>query len=222
MVTLTEALHPGAFIISEGPHNHDRDAVSFAQSQTIVTGQVLGRRIQAAAAPTSSAAADASNTGNGTFTLDATAPVAQAAKDGNYRVVCILAGASAEFEVVDPSGAEIGRVAVGATFNNQIKFVVAAGGTNFAAGDAFTVTVGIADSNYEYAALNESATDGTQSVAGIAFAPITTTSANVVGAAITRGPMDVRASNLTWPSGASAAQIAEGLRSLERLGIVAR
>jgi hypothetical protein len=225
MTTLTETVHPGAFIIAEAPHEHCRDSITVATSQTIVVGAALGRRVASAAlaSATSSAAADAGNTGNGTFTLDATTPVAQGAKDGNYRIVNeLVATNSGEFVVYDPSGILLGRVAVGATFNNQIKFVIADGASDFTIGDAFTVTVGIADTSYEYTALNLSATDGTQNVAGLAVYPVTTTSATAKIAGLVRGPADVRSSDLTWPSGATAAQIAEGLRALERLGIVAR
>lgn len=223
---LTESLHPGAFIIAEAPHMHCRDAISIPASQTVVAGQVLGRRIVAAAlaAVTSAVAADAGNTGNGVFTLDGAAPVAQGAKDGNYRAVCVAVAAnSGTFAVFDPSGVEIGRVVVGATFNNQIKFVIADGATDFVVGDAFTVTVGAADTQYEYLPLNLTAVDGTQNVAGIAVQGITTSDAasgSIAG--LVRGPADVRGVNLTWPAGITAAQKAEGLRELERLGIVVR
>ena len=53
----------------------------------------------------------------------------------------LCAANSGEFVVYDPDGIEIGRVAVAATFNNQIKFVIADGSNDFAIGDAFSVTV---------------------------------------------------------------------------------
>jgi hypothetical protein len=67
------------------------------------------------ASTTSSAAADAGNTGNGTITMDVTTPVLAGAKNGVYRAVNDLVAAnSGEFVVYDPDGIEIGRVAVGA------------------------------------------------------------------------------------------------------------
>ena len=115
---------------------------------------------------TSSAAADGSNTGNGVITLDATAPVAPSAKNGVYRVVNeLVATNSGEFVVYDPDGIEIGRVAVAATFSNQVKFVVADGSTDFAIGDAFSITVGIEETDYQIAAYNPAGTDGSQRVA---------------------------------------------------------
>lgn len=222
MTTLTEARHPGTFIIGEEEDHHTRDNILVALSQTLLVGQVLGRR-GVIAGVTSSAAADAGNTGNGVFTIDATAPVAASAIDGVYRVVCIAAATnSGTFEVVDPNGVEIGRVVVGATFNNQIKFVVADGSTDFVVGDAFSVTVGVELSDFEYAALDFTATDGLQNAAAIAVYPITT-GGSVKGhvAGLTRGPAQVRGTDLTWPTG-TAAQIAEGVRQLERRGIIVR
>src|SRR5690242_17245037 len=113
MTLLTETIHPGAFIVSEseGPY-HTREAVVIALSQTIIPGTVLARNAVAANV-TSAAAAGAANTGNGVITLDATTPVLDGAKDGNYRAVCIAVAANGgEFEVFDPNGVSIGRVAV--------------------------------------------------------------------------------------------------------------
>ncbi len=221
---LTEARHPGSFIVSEEDNFHCRDQVTAALSQTIVVGQVLGSRAVVAGA-TSSAAADASNTGNGTITLDGTAPVAASAQNGDYRVVCVAVAANGgEFAVNDPNGVEIGRVAVGATFNNQIKFVIADGATDFAAGDAFTVSVGIeTEGDREYGALDVAATDGFENAAGIAMYAVTTDGTNTADfTAFVRGPAQVRASDLTWPDGITAVQQAKATEQLLALGIVLR
>jgi hypothetical protein len=221
--TLTEALHPGTFIIAEEEMNHCRDAVQIALSQTLVTGQVLGRTALITGV-TSSAAADAGNTGNGTITLDVTAPVAAGAKNGIYRVVNNLVAAnSGEFEVFDPDGVEIGRVLVGATFNNQIKFVVADGATDFAIGDAFSVTVGIERSDFDYLALDLTAVTGAQNPAGILVGGITTDgTTKKKAAALVRGPAQVMGASLTWPAGITAAQKADQIVKLEALGIIIR
>lgn len=224
MTTLTEPLHPGAFIVSEseGPY-HTREAVVIALSQTILVGMLLGRA-NVAANVTSSAAADAGNSGNGVFTIDGTAPVGAGAKNGKYRVVNDLVAANGgEFQVFDPSGQEIGRVAVGATFNNQIKFAIADGSNDFAIGDAFTVTVGIEDTDYQYEALDLTKAGDEAKVAGIAvYGVVTDGSTTQKITALVRGPAEVRASDLTFPSGATGAQIAECTRQLESLGIVCR
>jgi hypothetical protein len=224
MTTLTETIHPGAFIVSEseGPY-HTREAVVISISQTILPGTVLGRDAVAANV-TSSAAADAGNSGNGVFTLDVTTPVLDGAKNGKYRIVNDLVAANGgEFQVFDPSGAEIGRVAVGATFANQIKFAIADGSNDFAIGDAFTVTVGIEQSDYQYGALDLTKAGDWANVAGIAVYGVTTDGSNTAKiSAIVRGPCEVRAADLTWPGGITDPQKAEGIRQLEKLGIICR
>lgn len=223
MTTLTEVLHPGGFIVSEAADFHCREEVVVAVSQTALVGSILGKTTVVAGA-TSSVAADAGNSGNGVFTIDGTAPVAAGAKDGVYRVVNDLVAANGgEFQVFDPDGIEIGRVAVAATFNNQIKFSIADGSNDFAVGDAFSVTVGIEyDADEQYALYDPTSTVGLQRVAGIAVYPVTTSgSVTQKIAAMVRGPAQVRNSDLNW-NGLTSTQIAEGLDQLKRLGIVSR
>lgn len=223
-ITLNEALHPGAFIVSEskGPY-HTREAVVIALSQTILVGQLLGRA-NVAADVTSSAAAAAGNTGTGVFTIDATTPVLAGAKNGVYRVVCdAVAANGGEFEVFDPKGISIGRVAVGATFATEIKFAIADGGTDFTVGDAFNVTVGIEDADYQYEVLDLTKAGDEGKVAGIAvYGVVTDGSTTQKITAMVRGPAEVRLSDLTFPSGATSAQQADLIRQLEALGIVCR
>jgi hypothetical protein len=222
MQTFNEARHSGEFIISELDGHGSRDNVLIAVSQTIVPGAILGAA-DVVADVTSSAAADAGNTGNGVFTLDAVAPVGAGAQDGKYRVICIAVAANGgEFIVNDPQGVEIGKVAVGATFNNQIKFVIADGATDFVAGDAFTVTVGVDIAGQQFSALNPAANDGTQNAAAIAIYAATTDNATTVQiAAITR-MSEVNAQTLTWPNGITAQQKAEAIVQLRKKGISVR
>jgi len=92
--------------------------------------------------PGTAAAPVAAGTGNGAMTLDATTPVLAGAKNGNYVVTCIAAAADGgTFRVEDPDGFVLGDVAVGATFADDIKFVIADGSADFIVGDKFTVTV---------------------------------------------------------------------------------
>lgn len=49
------------------------------------------------------------------------------------------------FAVEDPDGTVIGQVLVGATFDDDIKFVIADVGTDFALGDGFDITVAAVD-----------------------------------------------------------------------------
>lgn len=221
-IVQTESRHPGAFMVSEANSRRARDTFVVALNQTIVAGQVCGKTAVIAGA-TSSVAADASNTGNGVFTLDVTAPVGAGAKDGIYRVVNDLVAAnSGEFIVTDPDGIEIGRVAVGATFNNQIKFVIADGATDFAIGDAFSVTVGLEETDYQMVALNLAAADGSQRIAGISWDNVTTDASNLQSGVFITRAAEVRGVDLVWPVGITATQLAEGLRALEKLGIIVR
>jgi hypothetical protein len=221
-IVQTESKHPGSFMVSEADGRLSRDKFTVALSQTLVPGQVIGKTAVIGSV-TSSVAADAGNTGNGIFTIDGTTPVLAGAKNGIYRVINMLVSTnSGEFVVFDPKGKEIGRVAVGATFSNEIKFAIADGSTDFAIGDAFSVTVGIEETDYQVEALNVSGTDGSQRAAGISWGSYVTDGSNTVkGTFITRNA-EVRASDLTWPAGITAVQQADYIRQLEDLGIVLR
>jgi len=81
-------------------------------------------------------------TGNGAMTLDATTPVLAGAKTGSYVATCVTAATNGgTFRVEDPDGYVLGDVAVGATFADDIKFVIADGSTDFIVGDKFTIAV---------------------------------------------------------------------------------
>lgn len=223
MTTLTETLHAGCYVVSEADGFYSRDQVVVALSQTLVAGQVIGKT-DVVAGVTSSCAADAGNTGDGVFTIDGTAPVGAGAKNGVYRAVCIAVAADGgEFAVFDPAGVEIGRVAVGATFNNQIKFVIADGATDFAAGDAFSITVGVEAADQQVKALDTTATDGSQRVGGIMYDAVTTDGSNTKIATITARNAEVRGVDLTWPASSfTAAQKAAAIVDLAKLGIIVR
>jgi hypothetical protein len=220
---LTEGLHAGAFIVSEDEGWFSRDQVTVALSQTLNAGHVIGK-IGTPASETSSVTADAGNTGNGVFTLDVTNPVAASAINGTYRVVCIAAATnSGTFEVVDPNGVEIGRVVVAATFNNQIKFVIADGATDFVVGDAFSVLVGReTGTDEQIKEWNPANTDGSQVVRGILVWPITTDGSNTKTAAIIARHAEVRLTDLTFGGSPTAAQKADAIEQLRKIGIICR
>lgn len=189
-----------------------------------MTAQVLGRA-PVAANVTSSVAIDAGNTGNGVFTIDATTPVLSDAKNGVYRVVCIEPVTNlGTFAVIDPKGVEIGRAIVGATFSNQIKFAIADGATDFVAGDAFSVTVGIEDpTDYDYKAFDTTATDGCQRAAAVLFDAVVTDGSTRKRGVVMRRSCELRASDLVWPSSnLTAAQKAQAIQDLNDLGIILR
>lgn len=220
MVTLTETIHAGAFIVSEGDGWFSRDQVTVALSQTLLAGTPVYKS-GVIANETSSVTADAGNTGNGTFTLDVTTPVLAAGQNGAYRIVCIAVAAnSGTFEVFDPKGALVGRVAVAATFNNQIKFVIADGATDFAAGDAFTVLVG-RESN-----IDETVTalpnDGSQRCDGLMVYPVTTDGSNTKKGSLLCRTAEVRLADIQWPASINAANKAKAVEELRQLLIIGR
>ena len=140
MATLTEARHSAEFIMSEAGGKRSRENITVASGAgKLAAGQLITRTGGGSA---SSAAKSGGNTGNGAMTLDSTTPVLDGAQPGVYTVRCITATTnSGSFRVEDPSGVVLGDVAVGATFADQIKFVLADGGTDFIVGDGFDVTV---------------------------------------------------------------------------------
>jgi hypothetical protein len=223
MTVLTETSHAGAHVVSEANGIRSRDQVTVALSQTLVAGHVVGK-IGVPAGETSSAAADAGNTGNGTLTLDVTAPVAAGAQNGVYRPVCIaVATNSGTFAVFDPQGVEIGRVVVGATFNNQIKFVIADGATDFVVGDAFSITVGReSGTDEQWKEYDPAATDGAQVAAGVLFDAITTDGASTKQGVVHSRACEIRASDITWKSGISAVNKAAGIEQLRAAGVILR
>src|SRR6266478_2943099 len=122
------------------------------------------------------------------------------------------------------AGQVVGKigVAVAATFNSQIKFVIADGSNDFAIGDAFSVTVGIEETDYQIAAYNPAGADGTQRVAGILWEGVTTDGANLGAGVVIARAAEVRGVDLTWPAGITAVQKADAIRQLEKLGIIVR
>jgi hypothetical protein len=220
-IVQTESRHAGGFMVSEAEGRRSRDKAIVALSQTLVAGQVIAKTAVIANV-TSSATADASNTGTGAITLDVTTPVAAGAKNGTYRAINNLVAAnSGEFEVFDPDGFYLGRVLVGATFNNQIKFVIA-DATDFAIGDAFSIIVGIEQSDYQVLAFAPAGTDGSQRPAGIIWDNITTDGSNLGACVLISRDAEVRGVDIVWPAGITAIQKADAIRQLEKLRIILR
>lgn len=111
-------------------------------------------------------------TGNGTLTMDAATPVLTGAKNGTYVVTCITAALNGgTFRVEDPDGYVLGDVDVGATFADDIKFVIADGSTDFTVGAKFTIAV--------TTGAGRIALDGTNGNAKVVWE--TTTLANAIG-----------------------------------------
>lgn len=149
----------------------------------LAIGTVLGK-IKLGAS--SSAAKSGGNTGNGTLTLDATTPILANAQTGIYQVRCIATATDGgTFRVTGPKGNVLGDVAVGATFGNQIKFAIADGSTDFAAGDGFDIT--IAQGSGKYRAYDDDNVDGSQDAALILADAVDATSADQKATAYATG-----------------------------------
>lgn len=208
---LQEAWHNGGFIVSEANGHTSRDTVTLTGGVQVLGGTVLGQQTTGA---TAAAAALGTNTGNGTF---GAITVAAPAQPGAYTVEFDDA---THYIVSDPNGTEIGHGTTGAAFAaGGLGFTITAGGTAFAPGDSFTVTV--AAGSGKFAPLNMSAADGTANAAGILFGARDVTAADKSAVAMVR-LCEVNASELIWPAGATAPQIAAATLQLKALGVIAR
>lgn len=184
-------------------------------SGKIITGTVLGAILLGTA---ESAAKAGGNTGAGTLTLDVTTPVLANAKVGVYTVRCIAEAANGgTFRVEDPDGAVIGDVAVGDTFADGVKFVIADSGEDFDVGDGFDITVD--EGSEKYVPLDVDALDGSQKAAAVLINGCDATSADVETAILT-GKAQIVPNQMVWPDGITAGEKAAALAQLAALDIV--
>jgi hypothetical protein len=221
MTTLTETAHAGEFICGSGGERA-REQITVGSGANLVAGTVLGRTITAATVA-SAVKASGANTGNGTCTVDVTAPAQPRAKIGVYTVRCIAAATNnGTFRLEDPDGIVLGDFVMSGgalTISEQIKFALADGSTDFAVGDGFDITVSAI--TYQYKQLAPAATDGTQIAAGILYSGADAASAAKRSVAVVRDEQ-VNGNFLTWPSGISAANKAIATRQLAEQGIIIR
>jgi hypothetical protein len=124
-------------------------SITLLSGSNLLRGAVLGKISVGAAA---SAAKAGGNTGNGTLTMDATTPVKAGAKVGVYAVrFTVAATNNGSFVVRDPDGFVIGTVVMAAgagAFDDDLKFAIADGATDFAVGDGFDITVAAGSGKY--------------------------------------------------------------------------
>ncbi len=217
MASLTEGQHPGEFILSESPGSRSREAVTVLSGQNLKAGHVVGSRL---VAPTiAAAAADAGNAGDGAFGAPALA-TNLGAQRGNYRVVIVEPAANAgTFQVFDPDGRLVGVGVVAVEFDNQIKFTIADGATDFVSGDNWTIAV--TAGTVKVKEYDPTDADGGQRVYGVLYDNVDASASDLDGVAVARDA-EVRSDDLQWFSGASAAQKAIATNELADLGIIAR
>lgn len=201
--------------------NYCRETVTLKAGTSYSLGAVLGKIAVGAA---TSAVKAGGNTGDGTLTLDATTPVLDGGKLGVYTVRCIEAAADGgTFEVQDPDGFVLGTVAVGATFADDIKFVIADGDTDFIVGDGFDVTIGASADSGKYRLSPATGVDGSETAVAVLLQAVDATAADVTGLVAARGPVIVSEAALAFDASVDdAAKEAAKKAQLAAAGIVVR
>jgi len=224
MTILTERIYGGEFLISEAPRTRSRESIVVAISQTLKAGSVLGQKALGAvtvAAPVAAGGGVAfANTGNGTFAATPTADAGAPA--GPYRLVIIEPAANlGTFALYKPDGSLDGQGVVGTAYNGTLNFTLNDGGTDFIAGDGFSIGVSYAVGSLQYVSVNPAATDGSQVAAGILWDAITTD-----GVSTKKGMAIVRDSEVDGAlldfAALSSPQITQAKLELAALGIVIR
>lgn len=74
----------------------------------------------------------------------------------------------------------------------------------------------------KYTGLAPTASNGSQTAAGILWADVDASDADALGVVILRGPAIVNRHEIVWPDGATEAQIATATTALAGLGIILR
>lgn len=213
-----ERQHWSGFILDEMPLSYCRAEITIAPLQDIVAGTVLGKRT---AGTTTVDAATFEGDGDGTLTL-ADPAYGAGVMEGDYTITCTTESAGGGgFTLKAPNGAEDDTIVVGTPYDGVIKFTIAAGSADFVEDDVFTVHVNhVTGADGEYLPYDPNATDGAETVAGVAIY-----SANTLGgvtkniAALVRGPSTVTINQLIWFEGATEVEIAAGVAALMAIGI---
>lgn len=219
MSVLTESKRLGDWLKWEQENQYSRDIVTVlagsGADRVLAGGMVLGRVTKGTAA----GAAVAGNTGNGTITANPT--VGQTAKPGVYQVICIEPAANGgKFSVEDPDGILIGIATVGVQFATHLTFTIADGAVDFAAGDAFTITVAAGSGKVKQ--IDFAATDGSDAPCGILTEDTTAPDgADRSAVAVVRNAI-VSDNGITWPAGATTDQKNAAIAQLKALGILVR
>lgn len=186
-------------------------------------GMVLGKITRGSA---TSAATSGGNTGNGTLTVDGTTPVKAGAKTGVYTVRFIAAATNnGTFRVTDPDGFVLGDVVMAGgsgAFDNDIKFAIADGATDFVVGDGFDVTVAVG--SLKYVPHDPTKNDGREIACAVALQPVDASAADVTDVVIlARGPAEVSNLGLKWHSSVNSNNLkSAAMAQLAAVGIITR
>lgn len=214
MPVFNEPIRPCESLVSEAPGERSREAITVGAT-AITACMVLGATFGAATA----AAKAGGNTGNGTFTIDATTPTLAGAKPGVYRLRCIAAAANGgTFRLEDPDGIVLGdtvMAAGSATVSEHIRGALADGSSDFIVGDGFDITV---PATLTYGPLNLAATTGLSVASAISYGNY---AASGRGVAFVRD-CEHNADIVVWPAGITSDQRALATRQLAAQGIILR
>lgn len=219
MSVITESKRLGDWLKWEQENQYSRDIVTVlagsGSDRVLTSGMVLGR----ATTGTATSAAVAGNTGNGTITANPT--VGQGAKAGVYQLVCVEPAANGgKFSVENPDGVLIGVATVGVQFTTHLTFTIADGGTDFVAGDAFTITVAAGTGKVKQ--IDFAAADGSDVAYGLLTEDTTAPNgADRSAVAVVRNAI-VSDNGITWPAGATTDQKNAAIAQLKSLGILVR
>jgi hypothetical protein len=179
--------------------------VTLLSGQNVAAGTLLGRGVVTATL----AAATFVGTGTGTLT-PANPAFSTAAKQGNYKIVCVEPGADVgTFQVFRPDGTLAGVAVTGVAFTGEIKFTIADGGTDFIVGDTFTVAVTVTVAKYLKSLA--AATDSSEEPDCIAVHACDATTGDKECLVYTRGDFDV--TGITFGTGHTQASTEAVLRA---------
>lgn len=207
----------GDWLLQESEAFHSRGVGKIASGVGIVrTGMALGRVLVGAA----SAVAFAGNAGNGTMSA---ITVGAGAIAGVYKLYIVEPASNAgKFVVEDPTGkvVDIGTVAVPFSAGG-LGFTLADGGTDFAAGDGFDITV--AAGSQKLKPWTPDGTDGTQILAAFLIADkVDATVADVDAAILVRDAL-VDPQGLGWSAAVTTQNHRDtALAQAKTLGILSR
>jgi len=214
MTTVTEKLSAFGFLMREAPGYGSRDVATLLSGQNLDTGTVLGKTVTAG---TITAAAVAGNVGNGTM---GSLSVGGAAKEGVYKITIVEPAANAgKFVVEDPEGKTVGNGTVAVAFSGPVNFTLADGGTDFASGDQFNLTV--SQLTVKHKVLAPAATDGSQFAVAILGIEVNAAAEDRPCVTLARNA-EVNGGEITWPGGITAAEKSIAVVQLRALGILVR
>jgi len=214
VATINEPARTGGFLVSEANGYRSRGQGLLASGQVLAPGTVLGRVTHGAV----TVAALAGNHGNGSI---GAVSLGAGVSAGVYRAVCIGAVAGGgRFLITAPGGPVLGVAVVGTAFSGGgLGLTVAAGGTDFAGGDSFTLTV--AAGSGQLRRWHPDAVDGSEVAAAVLWAPADTSDGERRVTIIERDA-ELNGQRLAWADDASADDRAAGVRQLAALGLIVR